>query len=87
MAAFPFAIQPLSILCSWKWRHHPLIVGIFEILQEIGYIIAQHVINSLYHFGFQLLKFVDIVTTQDLPEVVDVWEISGRQVELPLDLV
>lgn len=63
-----------------------LIVWISETLQELRDVITQHVIYGLYHFRLQPLKFVYAVTTQYLPEMVDVREIPRRQMELPLDL-
>lgn len=55
-----------------------LIIGISEILQEVGNVITKHIINSLYHLRFQLPKFIETVTTQYLLEVLDIREISGR---------
>lgn len=55
-----------------------LIIGISEILQEVGNVITKHIINNLYHLRFQLLKFIETVTTQYLLEVLDIREISGR---------
>ena len=63
-----------------------LIVWISETLQELRDVITQHVIYGLYHFRLQPLKFVYAVTTQYLPEMVNVREIPCRQMELPLDL-
>lgn len=63
-----------------------LVVGISEVLQELWNVITKHVIYSLYHFRLQLFKLVDAVTGQNLSEVLNIWEITWRQVELPLNL-
>lgn len=55
-------------------------------LQEIRNVVAQHVVNGLYHFGFELLELVNAVTAQDLPEVIHIREVPLWQMELSLNL-
>lgn len=53
-------------------------IRISEILQEFRDLIAEHVINGLNHLGLQLFKFIDVVATQDLLEMINTGKIACR---------
>lgn len=67
-------------------HNHQLIIGIPEVFKKLGYVIAKHIINSLYQFWLQLLKLVDAVAAQDFSEVLDIWKIPSRQMKFSLNL-
>lgn len=72
---------------SFKLLAMLLFIRISEILQELWDFISKHFIYCLNHFRLQFLEFVNVVTIQDLSEVLNIWEVTRRKMELPLDLL
>jgi len=54
------------------------LIRIFGILQELRDLMAKHLIDGLYHLGLQPFKITDVVTPQDLLELMDVGNITCR---------
>jgi hypothetical protein len=55
-----------------------LTIWISKTLQEIRNVVSKHVIHGLYLLRFQFLKFVDVITTQHLFKMFNIWKVSGR---------
>lgn len=62
------------------------IIRISEILEKFRYVITKHVINGLYQFWLQLFKLINVITTQNFPEVFDVGKIPSWQMVFLLNL-
>lgn len=63
------------------------LVWVPEVFEEFWNVVSKHIIHRLYHLGFDLLKPVDAIPTQDISEVLDVREISCWKMMLPLYLL
>jgi hypothetical protein len=62
------------------------LVRVAEVLQELRDVVREHVVHRLHHLGLDLLELVDAVRGQHLFEVLDVGEVAGWKMVLPLDL-
>lgn len=63
------------------------LVGVPEVLEELGDVVREHVVHRLHHLGLELLELVDAVPTKHLLEVLHVWEVTGGEMVLPLNLL
>jgi formylmethanofuran dehydrogenase subunit A len=62
------------------------LVRVPEVLEELRDVVREHVVHGLHQLGLHLLELVDVVPTQHLLEVLNVREVSGWKMVLPLDL-
>lgn len=62
-------------------------VWVPESFEQLGDVMSKHIVHSLHHFRFQLLKLIDAVAAQNFFKVLDVREIPGWEMILPLNLI
>jgi len=62
------------------------LIWVPEVLEKFRNVVPKHIIHCLYHLGFDFLKLVEAIPTQDLFEVLHVGEIPCRKMVFPLHL-